>query len=183
MAGGEEPLVFAFIMLWRGKEDSPQPIAGQDEKGQPFGQLAAEERLTRAWQAAHHYKRRLYLGLGQVVVKALPQSCHIFSQGTCHNRSIITMTQRMCQDAGATASLDIIACTALDNAASLPIERLSAVVVTPGLAPLIRVPGCRFLWLPDLSLNPEFRDVNQCVYQPSVFRPSLMRKGEDEGRL
>lgn len=108
MAGGEEPLVFAFIMLWRGKEDSPQPIAGQDEKGQPFGQPAAEERLARAWQAAHHYKRRLYLGLGQVVVKALPQSCHIFSQGTCHNRSIITMTQRMCQDAGPTGSLDII---------------------------------------------------------------------------
>lgn len=116
MAGGEEPLVFAFIMLWRGKEDSPQPIAGQDEKGQPFGQLAAEERLTRAWQAAHHYKRRLYLGLGQVVVKALPQSCHIFSQGTCHNRSIITMTQRMCQDARATATLDIISRVALDNA-------------------------------------------------------------------
>lgn len=116
MAGGEEPLVFAFIMLWRGKEDSPQPIAGQDEKGQPFGQPAAEERLARAWQAAHHYKRRLYLGLGQVVVKALPQSCHIFSQAICHNRTIITMTQRMCQDAGATASLDIISRVAPDDA-------------------------------------------------------------------
>jgi hypothetical protein len=63
MASREKSLVLLFVILRSRKQDSSQSVACQDEKRQTISQFSTEERLTRAWQPTHHYKRRIHSGL------------------------------------------------------------------------------------------------------------------------